>query len=75
MANLTMSSTSDSDMRKFERLQRKVKVCIALTQLITNKDISASSKADTIKLVSYDLKKLEAMSVDLKDFEKQQRKF
>ena len=71
IVSVARSSASDSDQRKLQRLTRKVKVCISLIKSITNKDISNSSKADTIKLASYDLKKLQSYKTDLKDYSKQ----
>lgn len=69
--NTTSISCSASEQQKLDRLKRKIGLCASLVSKVTGKDIPHSSKAQTIELVTYDLKSLQAMKSDLKEYEKQ----
>ena len=66
-----VSMASSSDQSKLARLQRKIYVCGDLITKITSKDIAGLSKPEVIQLVKYELKTLEGLKKDFKEYESQ----
>ena len=56
---------------KFQRLRDKIKICGELLLKITSQDIRNFSKAQTIQIVTFDLKTVEGLRQDFKKYEEQ----